>query len=172
MVIADFNIICLGAKKPDIYVDPRIHTEWNDRYNLNSPPYYKDNWEIVSLFRGIWYSIEPAERLTLNYEHEIFDLGTKGINICSSRGREIKLSSVRVTPPFEGLFPNLIKYYVNLSPIKTICLLLRLQGKEDEIHFGPLNISRFMCMLNEDKVMFNAVYFISDLSIPNGVQFT
>lgn len=165
MVIADFNIICLGAKEVDKYSDPIVRIESSDRFR-KSTTIYKDNWKIIHLLKGIWYSIEPAQRTFLDYEHEFFDFGNNKINVLSARNRQIGLTSVRVLPPYQNLFPKLIEYYVERSPIKAICLLLRLQDLEDEIHYGPMPVSMFLDKLRDDEVMFNAAYFISNDPIP------
>jgi hypothetical protein len=70
------------------------------------------------------------------------------------------LTPLLIKKEFEEEFKKIITFLMDQSPIKTIMLLPRYQGSDEEVICGVLSLDDFWLLLNEQKILFNTSYII------------
>lgn len=150
MVIADFNIICLKQKNMKVYKSPFIKTEAFRNSNISQ--IYGDKWSILSAFYGYGYSLYPVdEKNNYDYSHGFFDL------TINNKVKNIVLADLEMER-----FAQIIDFYLNQSPIKKICILIRLDWSGDNTLLGTINRNEFLSKLEKQELSFNTAYIIEE----------
>lgn len=147
-VISDINIICINQKSKTIYNKKNI-----DEYCKRNPcNIYGDEWKILSMIKGYWHQITPINRKYGIYNEEFFDLVTikNKCYVSIDNNTIFNISFVH----------DLLKFYLDVSPIHKICLLFRLNFQKKQKIQGVIKLKDFMKKLESNKVLFDSVYII------------
>lgn len=171
MVITDFNIICLGQKEKTPY---NSDTLTSDCYYPNRKKIYA-GWLVTQYLKGVWYQIYPIARNTFDYQKELFDLITcdnyDNIDIPDFLKGNLRQDTYNIKVIGEtNEIIDIINFYIQRSPIKTIAVLFRLQGKEKETLMGLMNREDFYTNLASQKLLFNVVYLVTEKLISQTVK--
>ena len=148
MVIADFYILCLSQTKKNIIETPDMLIA-SRSIPVKSRKILDDEYVFAQNLSGIWYSFEPKERETGDYSAEWFDLEIKNnqyVLVVNKKDEEKVL--------------DIIKQYIEFSPIKYIGILFRLQGGKKEKVKGVIPEKQFIEMLLHGKIRYNCLYIV------------
>ena len=150
MVVADFNIFCLNQKKKKIFMDAHISIDSFKSKNISK--FYGEKWAILSAFNGYAYNIYPTNK---NREYEytkgFFDLSIENGSKYVLLGN---LDKKRLS--------EMIEFYIQQSPIKKICILIRLDCENDNKIIGTVYKDDFLLNLEKKQILFNTVYIITN----------
>lgn len=148
MVIADFFLMCLSQTKRNNIEDPNIIIT-SYQIPIKSKKIINDEYLFAQNLKGIWYSFEPKEREYREYTAEWFDL--------EIRNNQYFLT---VNEKDKEIILNIINTYIELSPIKHIGVLFRLQQKKEEKIKGVIPKKKFTEMLFNGKIRYNCLYIV------------
>lgn len=150
MVVADFNIFCLNQKKKKIFTDTLINIDSVEGKNISK--FYGEKWTVLSAFNGYAYSIYPTnENKEYEYTKGFFDLKIKnGLKYVLLENLDKKRIS------------KIIEFYLQQSPIKKICILIRLDWQNDNKIIGTINKDVFLLNLEREHILFNTAYIITN----------
>lgn len=161
MVISDFNIICLAQKEAELFNSKAINSKANN-LNVKKVLTYI-GWNIFQGFKGIWYEIYPKNRELKDYQYdqEFFDLDYK-TTIYSDKLIALKNKRNRVicVEEYEKDILNIIDFYLKKSPIHRICVMIRVQDKEEAI-LGTMSRKEFVYKLKKEELCYNVAYIVS-----------
>ncbi len=151
MVVSDINLVCVDQKQKSYFHIPDAEFLYFNRNNDNNDVIYSNRYEFLNKTTGIWYQIYPKRRDIGDYTHEFLDMyidynSDKRIVFIDNN---IKLAII-----------DIIKYLLEKSPKKEILFFADLQGYSDSIERISYNV--FIKMYNEEKLLFNKVYAISN----------
>ena len=162
MVISDFNIICLAQEEAKLFKSETVKSTANDLNGKNVLSYI--GWSIFQGFKGIWYEIYPKNRGSENYQYdqEFFDLNYKTA-IYSDNVNALKNKRNRVicVKEYEKDILNIFDFYLEKSPIRRICVMIRVQDKEEEAVLGTMNRKEFIYKLKNGELCYNVAYIVS-----------
>mgnify|MGYP000014848444 CR=1 FL=1 len=162
MVISDFNIICLAQKGAELFNSKMIKSTANN-LNVKKVLTYI-GWNIFQGFKGIWYEIYPKNRESKDYQYdqEFFDLDYKS-TIYSDKLIALKNKRNRVicVKEYEKDILNIIDFYLEKSPIHRICVMIRVQDKEEEAILGTMSRKEFVYKLKNEELCYNVAYIVS-----------
>ena len=162
MVISDFNIICLAQAEPELYNSNTTKVTANNLNEKEVSTYI--GWEIFQGFKGIWYEVYPKNRESENYQYdqEFFDLNYK-TSIYSDKLIALKNKRNRVVcvEEYKKDILSVMDFYLKKSPIHRICVMIRVQDKEEEAILGTMKRSEFVCNLQNGELCYNIAYIIS-----------
>lgn len=121
-------------------------------------------WNIFQGFKGIWYEIYPKNRELKDYQYdqEFFDLDYK-TTIYSDKLIALKNKRNRVicVEEYEKDILNIIDFYLKKSPIHRICVMIRVQDKEEEAILGTMSRKEFVYKLRSEELCYNVAYIVS-----------
>lgn len=164
MVVADFNILCLLEESEELFTDMMLNVS---SFNMNvsdTEVIYYDSWKVIQSLKGVYYNIEPIDRIRddYEYENEFFDLLVDKENKNDKYYVNLIKAPyiVKVNRPYKESIINIIDYYIEKSPVNIICVLFRIQGKEEEQVVGIVKRDDFIPMLLNGEIRFNVQYFV------------
>ena len=168
MVISDFNIICLGQKEPELFSSKTIKTTATDLNKDGTATFI--GWDTFLGFKGIWYEILPNDRESENYRYdrEFFDLNYKTTAYVDTLlALKDKRNQLVCEEKYKKDIIDVIDFYLEKSPIKRICVMVRVQDKEEEAILGTMRRKEFVDKLRNGELRFNVLYIVSSDS-PKG----
>lgn len=149
MVIADLNIICIDQPENKPYPDPaKIVCEADDRNNAHGAVYPLYDFSAAYKLRGWWYTYWPDDELFL--ERPFFDLVLQDGE-----------SRIQLYDTWKDQLYHLFSYYLSLSPVHRIGILIRLQDETSNAVHGPMYLQPFMEQLLAGVIHYNELYLIS-----------
>ncbi len=148
MVIADFYIMCLSQTKKHIIETPGMLIT-SHSIPVKSKQILNNEYIFAQSLSGIWYSFEPKERENGDYSAEWFDLEIKNNQYVLTVNEKDKDKVL-----------NIINQYIELSPIKYIGVLFRLQDRKKEKIKGIISKKQFVKMLLHNKIRYNCLYIV------------
>ena len=150
MVIADFYIMCLSQTKRNIIQDSSVLVT-SRSIPVKIKPILVNEYVFAQNLSGVWYSFEPQERETGDYSAEWFDL-------------EIKNNQyfLVVNEKYKDKILKIINQYIDLSPVKHVGVLFRLQGRQKEKVKGIIQKKQFVEMLLQNKIRYNCLYIVNE----------
>lgn len=149
MVVADFNIFCLDQREQKKYINPKLKVEGFKIKNI-SKLYYGDRWSILSSFQGCGYNLYPVDKLgKYDYSRGFFDL------LIKNNKKYVVLSDLQMKE-----FAEIIHFYIQYSPIKKICILIRLDWDNENSILGTFKEEEFLKKLNQQELLFNVAYIV------------
>ncbi len=155
----DFNIICVGEKRPKTFKNDYFSTQIMNRNCNKSQKCYIEKWDILNRIQGIWYEFWSKDEeydFLINSDWKIDE---------SSKCDESPLGhGYRLYVDFGdcGIIGELLKFYVNQSPIKQIIVLFRHQGHECERFHNRLSVEEFLSMLVNKDIYGNVAYIVGE----------
>ena len=153
----DFNIICIGEKKPKVLENDYFSTDvMNHNYN-KSQKCYIEQWDILNRIQGIWY-----EFWSKNEKYD-FLINSDWNSPETISDRELSFEHgyrLYVKSDDCKIISDLIRFYIKQSPIKQIIVLFRHQGHEKERFHNRLSIEEFLSMLVSKKIYGNVAYIV------------
>ena len=151
----DFNIICVGARKPMIYNNAIYMIDIMNKNCNKSVKCYIENWDIINRIQGIWYELWSSE----NQYDDIIKTTWKLQNACDE---DIHGYQLYIDETDRRLLYEVFDFYVQLSPIKKIIVLFRHQGYEMESLKSCMTIKAFLDKLINKEIYGNIAYIISN----------
>lgn len=159
----DFNIICIGQCIPKRWKSELFLI---DLMNLNpnkTHKCYSSVWDIMNHIKGIWYEIWSKDK-----DADLFD-STYEMSPCY----ELPIGQPEAAPhgwPIVCQVPrsemeDILRFYINHSPVRKIIVLLRHQGYEKERYHGLISLNEFLERLYANNIYGNVAYFISDENV-------
>lgn len=147
MVIADFNVIVFGQKKPIMYIDDMYFVE-SYKIPVKSVSIY-EKYGFIQQLNGVWYRFHPKERKFGDYSFEWFDL-----NIRSNR------LNVMVLETYIKLIQGILNKCLLDSPNGYIGVIFRLEGYDKQNLRGVIKQNTFEKLLLAGKIKYNYIYII------------
>ena len=151
MVTADLNIICLGQRRSkrirNVQSGNKICVESYNRNGKSPPCIYAEEFPVTHQLRGIWYRIWPNRDVTYQ---PFFDLASKGDNhyiLISGHSHDLE---------------EIMQYYLELSPIHMICVLVRLQYETAEHIHDACTLTHYFEKLRRGEIRFNESYILKN----------
>lgn len=149
MVVSDFNIFCLNQRVQKKYINTTIKFDVFKIKNI-SKLYYGDKWSILWALKGLGYNLYPADKLgQYDYSRGFFDLFIK------DNKKYLILSDLQVKE-----FAEIIHFYIQQSPIKKICVLIRLDWDNENTILGTFSEEEFLKKLEHRELLFNTAYMV------------
>ena len=146
MIISEINIVCINSS---VTVFPKNNTLWCEILKRKDNPYNKD-YVFLKKLPGTWYNFFPND--TQYWDHSFFDFSHDCLN---------NRYYVKEEEEYAGVLLQLIDLYLSLSPIRTVGLLLRIEGEEKgRVCF--LTKKQFSELFIRGKIEFNRIYMIID----------
>lgn len=149
LVIADFNIICLGQKYKKICELDGIRTDVVKASEISK--LYGNKWSVLSAYQGYLYSVYPIDDMQdYDYSNGFFDLDIR--------------DSMKYVIHGEQSFNKIVgvlNHYIEASPIKTVCILVRLDWDNENKIIGTIDKRQFLEKLQSREIMFNTAYIVS-----------
>ena len=153
----DFNIICVGAKAPKKIKNDFYSTQIMNRNCNKSQKCYIYEWELLNRVQGIWY-----EFWTKNEKYDFLinsDWGNPETvydsELALEHGYRLFLNSEDC-----AIIKDLIRFYVECSPIKQIIVLFRHQGHEKERFHNKLSAEDFLNRFINGSIYGNVAYIV------------
>lgn len=115
----DFNILCVGERKPIIYKNDIYSVEVMNNNPNKAIKCYTENWSVVNRIQGIWY-----EFWTMNEKYD-FIVNSTWKKICDLYGYQLFIDR-----KFQTFFTDIFNFYIDKSPVRKIIVLFRHQGYE------------------------------------------
>jgi len=149
MIIADLNIICVEQAKRTFPKNiDEIVVESHDRRQSCDPVYPDDNFGEANRINGWWYTFWPTDQYFLSCP--FFELP------CSSDPYAIKLSSA-----WEKEVIKLFSYYIGISPVQMIGVLVRAQGISNNVVHDCVSLNVFREKMMNGQIKYNELYYVS-----------
>ena len=148
MVVADLNIVCLSQKHKKLYRLDGLGTDIVKASEISK--LYGTKWSILSAYQGYLYSIYPVDEMqSYDYSKGLFDLDIRdGIKYAI----------------YSDISPNkiagVLNHYIEASPIKAICVLIRLDWDNENRIIGTISKEQFLEKLQNREIMFNTAYIV------------
>ena len=155
----DFNIICIGEKKPKILENDYFSTDVMNHNCNKVQKCYIEQWDILNRIQGIWY-----EFWSKNEKYD-FLINSDWISPETISDRELSFEHgyrLYVESDDCRIISDLIRFYIKQSPIKQIIVLFRHQGHEKERFHNRLSIEEFLSMLVSKKIYGNVAYIVGE----------
>ena len=150
MVVADFNILCLKQRTMKVYKSPSIKVDTFKISNISE--IYGEKWSVLSAFNGYGYSVYPVNKKNdYDYSRGFFDLEI------NNEVKNIVLADLEMEK-----LAQIIDFYINQSPIKKICVLIRLDWSKDNTLLGTIGKDEFFSKLEKQELSFNTAYIIEE----------
>ena len=160
----DLNVLVLQQEKPYNFTTKSSIVVKDESQEILR---YHGIWTYMTQSKGVWYCLGKED-------DEIFsalsivnaDFDSQGKNtllpywVASNEDIISNLVPMTVSTKYKIDFVKIIKQMIEQSPIKTILLLARMQGGDDEIVCGVLSFKNFLDFLDEGKILFNVCYII------------
>ena len=163
----DLNILCINQR--NVSKLP-FNTTIESRNEFDSPydGRYGLIWPFMCSLQGIWYFLGKEEDgwfnnmsiVTADFD-KILDQDLRPFWI-SDEGVLSNLSPLIVFDEYKGDFENIIQFFIQQSPSKTIMFLARYQCGDTEIIEGVLQYKEFIELLSQRKILFNVCYIIRE----------
>ena len=153
MVIADYNIICIGQKQATIFGNDKYYVETNKVPMKSKPVVYGNTHYFAQYQKGIWYSFGPKEREDGSYtDEEWFDL-----NYNSKY-----LYNVAVIEKHRDTVIEILNKCISVSPSGYVGVIFRLELKRKECIKGVIIQSQFEKLLLNNKIKYNYLYIVGN----------
>lgn len=151
-VIADFNIFCLNQRIQKKYIiNSTIKADGFKIKNI-SKLYYGDKWPILGAWRGFGYNLYPIDKSgRYDYSRGFFDL------FVEDNKKYLILSDLSTEE-----FAKIIDFYIQQSPIKKICVFVRLDWDNENTVLGTFKKEEFLKKLKQQELLFNTAYLVGD----------
>ena len=151
----DFNIICVGARVPRIY-NNQAYTIDVMNNNCNKPiKCYVRNWDVLNRIQGIWYELWSAEEKYDEIIKSTWHLEK------SASGETMQGYQLYIDEDYAQLLSDILKFYINNSPIKKIIVLFRHQGYEFEQIYKSMSVQEFLFKLLNKEIFGNVAYLVT-----------
>lgn len=148
----DFNILCIGEKKPEVYKNSIYSIEVMNRRPNKSCKCYKNYWDVVNHINGIWY-----ELWTTNKEYDFLIDSTWALGSANNLfGYQLFIDEKN-----RKILYDILNFYLENSPIKKIIVLFRHQGYESGYIENDLPINSFIDKLINKEIYGNIAYIVS-----------
>lgn len=146
MIISEINIICINSSHAVLPENNRLCCEV---FNRKDNPYNRD-YVFFKKLPGTWYNFFPNDNQY--WDHSFFDFSYDCLN---------ERYFVKEEKEYSGILLYLINFYLSLSPVKAIGLLLRIEdGEKGRVCFTTKSF--FVELLREKQIEFNRIYIIID----------
>ena len=167
----DLNILCVNQKeaitklpaKIQIYAEPQ-----NQEYT-KYPKYYKNYCTTMNAVNGIWYYLmNEADGFSSFELCDIRDVKDEYLEkLCppwSGKEDAIDISVLCLREKYKQDVLDILEFFINQSPIKTVFFHSRYQTFEEEKEFimGTICFKRFVELLDNNQILFNVCYVIKD----------
>lgn len=151
MVVSDINLICSGQKeKSNIHI-PNANFLCYNRNFYNNDKIYSDRYKFLNKVDGIWYQVYPEKRDIGDYTCEFLDM-------CIDYNGDERI--VFINNDVKSSILDIINTLIDLSPKREVLFFADLQGYSDSVERIYYDV--FINMYNDEKLLFNKVYIITD----------
>lgn len=157
----DLIVFCLGQAMVSIPPN-NIYIEPEQRYS--------DIWKFISEQSGVWYNLYVNES----------EFG--GTELCEHLGFEAKMvlpevpntcsevteciTAYQINEDYIGIVKEILHYYIESSPMKTVLCLARYQCDDKEIVRGIYTVDKFFSLMQYGQIYANICYIISENGNP------
>lgn len=157
----DFNIICIGEKKPKIIENEVFSIDIMNRNYNKAVKCYIEKWDILNRIQGIWYELWSKEE---KYDYIIKSTWESPIpeNLNGNETNVPHGYPLFIEESDSKIFSNIIEFYIHSSPIKKVIVLFRHQGYENERFYEPLKLKNFISLFIGKKIYGNVAYIIGE----------
>ena len=155
----DFNILCIGEKSPKKLKNDFYSTEVMNRNCNKSKKCYVDEWDLLNHIQGIWYEFWSKNE---KYDFLINSDWKKPETVSDNDFLGEHGYRLFLEPTNYNIIENLIKFYVEQSPIKQIIVLFRHQGYEKERFHNKLSIKEFLHRFINGEIYGNVAYIVGE----------
>lgn len=157
----DFNIICIGEKKPKIFENEIFSVDiMNQNYN-KAVKCYIEKWDILNRIQGIWYELWSKDE-----KYDYFIKSTWEKPILANNEENITNAPhgypLYIEKSDSVILGDIIKFYIHHSPIKQVIVLFRHQGYEKERIHEALTLDEFLSRFIEKSIYGNIAYIIHE----------
>lgn len=154
MVIADYYIISIGQKIPEINLDHTINV---NSYKIPMKNYSTQSSEMffLRILKGVCYDFSPLERGRDYYDHDTYEWFE------SNNGKVI------ISDKYKDKVIEILQTYIDSSPVDCIGVFFRLEGYKNRTVKGVYTQKCFESMLLKGLVDFNSLYLVSKTGLYN-----
>lgn len=160
----DLNVLVLKQKEPSelpFFSSISVINEFQERLR------YFEIWPYMTQTEGVWYCLGHDKGYPFFDALDILEakFNDKIMSYPYWISDEIVLGNLihlKIFDKYRNDFIKIIKYLIKQSPIKTIMLMARFQGGEEEVVCGVLSFEEFLLLHEQDKILFNVCYIIRD----------
>ncbi len=148
----DFNILCIGEKKPKICKSEVFSTEIMNKNHNSSRKCYVENWDILNHIQGIRYALWTKE--------EKFDFivnSTWETERENGGGYQLFVEKENI-----NIFFDILHFYIFHSPVRKIIVLFRHQGEERERISETPELNVFLEKLSSGEIYGNMAYCVTE----------
>lgn len=149
----DFNILCIGARKPKIYDNNLYAIEVMNNDPNKAYKCYIKNWDVVNHIQGIWYelwSVNDKNDFLINSTWEL------------KNGNELYGYQLFIEKEDKQVLSDIFNFYIKNSPIKKIIVLFRHQGYESGYIENNMSMNIFINKLINKEIYGNIAYILSE----------
>lgn len=165
----DLKILVVNQKKRTVSKIPfKTSIQVVNEVNDYSGARYHSIWPFMTHARGIWYSLHYQNERGLNYA--TFCMSDFSVDPNDQDmpywlfDKDVKsdLTPLLIKNEFYSDFENIVRYLVKKSPIKTIMVLGRYQGFENETICGTMTLDEYFTLMAQKKIYFNVSYILRE----------
>lgn len=153
MVIADFNLVCIGEREPEFLKIKSIGADiFGSKYEKGRHCGYGSHWGKLKVQNSIWYQFYPivdCNEDARNYNDEFFDL----------RIKKNKYILVPLIAHSKDVL-HIIDFYIKKSPIGEVLVLFRLDETGESSYIEQIGYTDFADRFEKQKLKFNRIYRI------------
>lgn len=162
----DLNILVLNQKNPSKIPFESSINVLNEVHDYSGKRYHSI-WPFMTRGNGIWYSlVKDLDGLSYaSFCDSDFEADEKDLPIpywITDSSIIYNLTPLIVEQEYRSEFEKIVLFLLRESPIRTIMLLARYQGGDEEIICGMLSVKDFMGILDQGKILFNVCYIIKE----------
>lgn len=161
----DLEILIEGGKPTPSMIIDKISIEVNSK---NGGRYrYKDTFPYMTEKEGAWcslFEIEPDNRFfsAMNIADIDDSISQSEITYPFWTDKTSGMYVLKIVDEYYHSFKEVLKKLQELSPIKRIMFLPRLQGGEYNNVCGVITLHDFFELLDNKRILFNIVYIIQN----------
>lgn len=151
----DFNIICVGARKPKVHKNEAYTIEIMNRNCNKAVKCYATDWDILNRVQGIWYELWSVDR-----KYDDIIKSTWQVLSTDNKDGVIHGYQLYIEDKYRQLLFDIFSYYISCSPIKKIIVLFRHQGYENESIKACMMVNDFLDHLIKKEIYGNIAYIL------------
>lgn len=155
MVIADFNLVCIGEREPEFLKIKSIGADvFGSKYEKGRHCGYGLHWRGLEGQIGTWYQFYPTadcNKDTRNYDDEFFDL----------RIKKNKYILVPLKAHGDDVL-HIVDFYIKKSPIGEVLVLFRLDETGESSYIEQIGHTDFADRFKREKLKFNRIYRVTE----------
>ena len=126
---------------------------------------YHDIWGFMTAREGMWYSLGTYNESgfsALRILDADFDIEYEAYPYWINDELKSNLVPMLVRAEYRRDLEEIVQTLITFSPLKTVYVMARMQGGDDEVVCGVLSRQQFWALHDENKILFNVCYILKD----------